>query len=290
VRNRESEMKPEAPAVAPADGTPVWDQRFLQALQARDEGRLDVAAAEFRELRNAARDDRARGQCMGNEALCFAESGRTEEARALLREARRLVPPHPEDELRLELVEESLDETDHKFDEALDKLNRLVRRFKKLLRSPDLRDIYEHVQTRRGMLLVKLRRYQEARPLLEEALKFEGERGPEFYCELGTCYVYLKECERAKLALLRALEKKPEEGWAVTTHYCLGLAEICLGAHARAIEQLEKSEALAKEYGRPTDQIYHVLAIAWRRLGREDQAAHYDLLSNRSSRAPERRT
>jgi tetratricopeptide (TPR) repeat protein len=244
----------------------------------RNAGKLEEAAEEFHALAESAQSEGDRGVYRLNEAYCLGELHRMEDAWCALREAKELSPGDEEYDLRVGLAEACLCKWQGEPGKAIERLDRLLQAHAGLLRAPGLRDLYEITRTMRGSALVDLQRYAEARPVLEEALGFEGPKEPEFYCHLGICYYGLREYERAKQALAQALQGRMSAGWTVAAHYFLGLAHRALGAAAWAKRELETAAQLGRGHGNEA-QIYRELAETCRRLGLHEEARRYESLA-----------
>jgi len=125
------------------------------------------------------------------------------------------------------------------------------------------------------MLLATMGRFREARPLLEESFNFEHLVSGDLYHQLGLCYFDARELERAKEAFLEALKRGLDDTWATTAHHELGKIYMRKGAFARAIEEFKLAEAHADASNTPKKYIYDGLAKSFRKLGMNDEAAHY---------------
>jgi len=251
-----------------------------KAITLRDSGHLSMAEEEFRQLLVSANDPGDKTSILHNLAECYREMGQIEKAWGCIREARRIAPQteillYQENQEALLLCE------DRQFREALDKLERFWKEHHAALERPEHRTLYEAVQLKRGVLLAEFGRDSEARPILEQALGFElpTEAQHDVAFNLGACYLDAGEFARAKEMFIAALKHRGEGPYAIRAHYNLGI--ICLRdqAFAQAIHEFEQCEPNMTEANLSPDFVYGWLAKAWRALGDDEKAKHFEKLA-----------
>lgn len=259
-------------------------ERFQRAISMRDAGKLDEAASELRsmyeELRNVA--DEEAGLMLLNEANCLSRLGCSlEECKELLNQASELFG---DDETKRALVdyEEAsfyLNYRNRDSVKALEKFDWVLQQHGEILRQPKQSFLYAETQLRRGLLLVELKRFREARPVMEEVLSLNLERDSNFYFMLGICYMELGEAKSAKQYFLRALDMGLPEDRIVKAHFYLGVVYFRLRAYGQALKEFEFCESNISGSALPLRGLYKWLALTCRNVGREDNARKYSELA-----------
>jgi len=214
------------------------------------------------------------------QAVCLQRLGKLEEARKCNRQAV-AISPRDEVRARTDLGEAVLCWEERRFQESLRILDNILERYSDLLRTPDLRDVYEGVQIRRGILLAKFSRPGEARPLLEEALSFDPGavdiRQALYY--LGVALFNLAEKKAAKARFLGLLPGSDDDYWAISARYYLGIIYSEEGAYGKALLEFEHVEPHAKAANISNDKIYGWLARTYRLVGNSGQAERCEKLA-----------
>jgi len=254
-------------------------ERFDRARRLAEVGDYEAALKAFHELGMEAEDSESRVDCMFGELLGLVRLNRTTEARKLLKVARKAFGDIDESHARGDLVEIQIDSVEDKWDRVLPSLERMVSRYGDMLHHPQLRDVYEEIQLRRGVRLADLGRFAEALPLLEEAASF----GPPaadgiLYYELGRCY---EDEDRAKEAFTKALSMGLDDSHAASAHYNLGVILLKKDSCARALEELRLAAQLVDKVGTSKKHIYKAMAIAFHKLGMNEEAMRYAKLAGR---------
>lgn len=267
------------------------DARFLKACQLQDEGRLKEAIDEFYRVAADAEDPVDKAGVLLNVAATLRALGEFDKARGELRAARSLVTSSIKSTVeasrgeRLLQLEPSLDfqEADiygyeGKLDEALAQFELLLKRHQEALKQPELRELYEMIQTRRGFILADLGRCKEALPILEGAETY-GARKAEIYFYLGHCYLTEGEYKRAAGKLVEALKIGLPHVLGYRAHCELGIAYYRLVEYARAKLEFERSAETADPEYIQQAQIWKWLENASRALGLKDEADRYSRLA-----------
>jgi tetratricopeptide (TPR) repeat protein len=139
--------------------------KFQQTLALVEAGEYERALKEFHELAEETSDKESKLDCLFGELLALTRLERTGQARTLLQAARQMFGDIGESHARGDLIEVQIDSVEGKWDDALNLLQKMAKRYRDMLLHPQLRDVYEEVQWRRGMLLTSLGQFREALPL-----------------------------------------------------------------------------------------------------------------------------
>lgn len=143
--------------------------------------------------------------------------------------------------------------------------------------------LYGEICLRRGLLLVYLGRFDEARRVLEEVSTLGTvEKDGEFYFNLGFCYMELHEPERAKPEFLRALDIGLPDDHSLKTHFYLGVVYFRTRSYGRALREFEFCEANINKSTLPLRGLYKWLALTCKNIGREENARIYSELASRN--------
>jgi tetratricopeptide (TPR) repeat protein len=251
--------------------------RFQHAIALRDAGKDWEALQELQSVRESVSDPGEKVSLLLNEAACYQNLGRLEEAEIRLEEARKIAPMD-ETLLYVDFSEAELRYYQERTEEAHRQFEKLFTEHSELLKSPEHRELYEAIQLRRGQVLMQLNRYDEARPLLEEALSFQlgtTVRG-DLLCMLGICYFELHDLTQAEKHLRAALETGAQEAHTIRAHYFLGAIYFLQHAYDKALHEFQQVEAHAGEYDFDAGEIRQWLAKTYRRLNRIPEAEEYE--------------
>jgi tetratricopeptide (TPR) repeat protein len=238
-----------------------------------ENGDFESSLKAFRELRSAARDLHSRFDGTYGELLSLIRLGKANEARQLLRVIRETFAEIDEALVRADEADIELDSQEGRWDSVLPALDRMLDRYGDLLHQPQLRDMYEQVQLRRGMRLAYLGRFKEALPLLEEAVPFDLPQSEgNLYHELGRCYLDKQDYERAKDAFTKAVELGIHDSRAADAHWNIAVIFLRKDSAARALEELRLAEEHATAAGTSKKNIYKAMAVAFHELGMIEDA------------------
>jgi tetratricopeptide (TPR) repeat protein len=256
--------------------------RLEHALSLVQAGDFERALTEFRKLAEEARSAEPTTDYLYGELIALIRLGRTAEARELLKAFRRLVGDVDESHARADLIEVQIDVLEGNWHHALSLLQKMVKGYGKMLLHPQLRDVYEEVQWRRGMLLAAYGKFREALPLLQESLNFEFLVTGDLYFQLGRCYVDSGDREHAREALLKALEIGLDDASASTAHFNLGAILMRQEAYAKAVDELKLAKTCANKAGASNPHIHKALAISYAQLGMFKEAKDHARLAGKS--------
>lgn len=254
--------------------------RLANAVAMRDSGRVKEALREFAALTESVSDPEEKASLLLNEVRCYRLLGQPAEAKRRLSCARRIAP-QTQGLLYLQEEEAILLWHEGDRDKALEILDRLYADYRQLLLTPEHRDLYERVQTSRGMLLTELTRYGEARQLLEECLSFDSQLIDKLGVlrDLGLCFVQLGQAERAKGRFQEVLQNGAQGAYAADAHYYLGTIYSAEKAYAKALMEFEWCLAHVEEGQIPKQHICQWLASTARTLGMREDAERYERLA-----------
>ncbi len=250
---------------------------YERILTLRNSGKVEEALSELQGLLESTYVPREKAALMLNQVVCYEMLGRIEQARQRLREAVQVTSEPVELRLRFDFHDALLCVYERRHKEALGKFDRLLAEYGRLPNHADHRELYEDIQIRRGNTLAQLGHYEEARPVLEEALSFqlvEGERGEICY-NLGACYYELGDMVRAKESFLAALENHARGYCLVRSRTYLGAIYFGEKAYSKALEEFQWCEPRIEEGILRRDYVYGWLAKTCRALGRDSEAKQY---------------
>jgi tetratricopeptide (TPR) repeat protein len=253
--------------------------KFQHALGLVETGDFQGALEEFRQLVEEAEGSESRTDYLFGELLALTRLGRTAEARRTLSASRSVLNATGEGRARGDLIEVQIDSLEGNWEHALKLSQEIVKRDGEMLRHPQMRDVYEEVQWRRGMLLASFGKFRDALPLLQESLNFKSLVDADLYFQLGRCYIESGDRERAREALTKAIEMGLDDTSASTAHFNLGTIFMRQEVYGKAIEELGLAETHADREGIPKGYIYKALAVSYQRLGMFKEAKHYAQLS-----------
>jgi tetratricopeptide (TPR) repeat protein len=141
-------------------------ERFMRAMELRDQGKEEDAVRELEALASVTPDPDDKASLELNQITCLARRGRLAEARQRWHEAPRTLtnPPY------VDFLDACLSVSERKTEEALQKFKAFPQNHSDIeLIDPGL---YSDVQERLGLLLYGMRRFAESIDPLEKALTF----------------------------------------------------------------------------------------------------------------------
>lgn len=164
--------------------------------------------------------------------------------------------------------------------EGTKKLSAMLIEYEDWFKGQDGRGVYERAQLERAFSLMHLEKYEEARPILEEAASFDLNREvrSDLHCHLGRCYHTLSQFGMAKAQFESADSLGVNEGWQSAFHYYFGYTLYELKDFNRAKREfilcLQSGASGPEEWMR-----YAMLAAASRKLGEHSEASEYDRMA-----------
>lgn len=256
-------------------------ERLEHAMALRESGHVEEALEELAALTDLTTDPEEKASLLLNEARCYRLLGRLGEAEERLSSTRRIAP---QTQLLLYLREEEaiLHWDKGEPNKAIKILDRLHANYRQLLLTPEHRDLYERVQSSRGMLLTELTRYREAKRLLDECLSFDSpliDKVRVLY-DLGLCSLKLGKTGEAKERFHEVLRSGDQANCTAMAmaHFYLGTIHFAEAAYAKALMEFEA--CLAYREGAPAKPyLYKWLAVTARALRMTEDAERYERLA-----------
>jgi tetratricopeptide (TPR) repeat protein len=162
-------------------------------------------------------------------------------------------------------------------EDGLQALSAMLVDYADLLKTPDGRAVYEAVQVQRAFSLMHLQRNLEAKPLLEEATRFEldADARSDVHCHLARCYheLALYTLAQGQFEQAKALGVSGE--WEAVFHYYYGYTLYEL----KEFQQAKREFILCLQSGPsgPDPALrYAMLAATSRKLGECSEAAVFE--------------
>lgn len=262
-------------------------QRFENANRLWKSGHVRDAAREFHAMAMEANDSDEKAATLANEHKCYCQIQCFDEARAVMREIRKLSVKDPYVRMIIDIGDAIMMTSTGKFKEGESLFENILRLNPDELQSTDSRHLYEEIQQRRGFALTNLERYAEAVSVLEEAAAFpnacvEDMQSVWFY--LGICYAALSKQTLAKEAYLRAIAFGMRNTTEADAHYRIAVVYFVDRAFAQAKHHLEIAlqlphEALSSQLRK---FIYQQMSRICHYLGESEEEKKYLKLAQAS--------
>jgi tetratricopeptide (TPR) repeat protein len=226
-------------------------------------------------------DPKRKASILLAKASCYNNWDNITEARQCVEEAKRLASSDKHLQPFLLHADAYLKMSEGHNEESLHLFETLLTNYSKYLHQPENQYLLVDVQCKRGLLLAKLGRWHEARPILEEALtsNLPAVEKSTILCNLGDCSIMADDYEAAKRYYESAREMGIPKGWEARCHYYLGIAYAKLDLFHEAKQELRICESNLAEYGLRHKDLYQWLAFVSKRLGESDKAQEYKRLS-----------
>jgi tetratricopeptide (TPR) repeat protein len=169
---------------------------------------------------------------------------------------------------------------------SLAKLDAVLKESSETLQIPENADVFEHVRTSRGIVLLELRRYRKALPLLEEAAIARPGDG-ELLIYLGACYFGLREMDKSTDCFARALKVELDAKLRYKAHFFLGSIYYAQGSFAWAKQEFEEALQQGEQRQLSRRNIYEYLRLTSQSLGLESEVERYSELLKQLNRPSE---
>lgn len=203
--------------------------------------------------------------------------GRFDDATVLVEEARVLATGNVQASAEIDLFcAIALLEREER-EEGLRSLASILAKYENWLKTAEGRSVYEAVQVQRAFSLMHANKGLEARPLLEQAIRFEldPEVRSDVHCHLGRCYHELGLYKMAREQFEQANALGVGEDWQPAFHYYYGYTLYDLKEFQRA--KREFILCLQSGPSGPEARLrYSMLAATCRRLGDHSDAKAYE--------------
>jgi tetratricopeptide (TPR) repeat protein len=245
---------------------------FQEATTLFRSGSLERAAVLFHRVYDEAEDSLEKVSILLNESLCYTAMRDFGRAEAVLHIASQLLPAEHRWRARIEYAEAAIDDSRGHWEQSLAKMDAIVNKYRPSHNSSEEDDLYESLQMSRGCLLAKLERWEEAAPVLEEALSFGGDRDLLLYY-LGQCKMMKDGLWREAEALfLEALQSGSGNDLSTAIHYHLGQTYFNLGDYRKALTEFQLCNSPSNVQAVPRRLLLGWLAAAHDCLGNYDEA------------------
>jgi tetratricopeptide (TPR) repeat protein len=273
----------------------MHDQRFLKACELREQGKLREAVDEFILVAEQTKDNVDKAGVLLNIAATLGALGELDQAEKQLSAIRNLISeigfaPSAEaldDRIIFLLIGLDLEQADicrAKGDKegALARYNALLREYVVVLKTPDLRQSYETIQTHRAFVFADLGRWAESLTVLQEAESFKQSKSEiSFY--LGYCSIAVEDYITAEEKLTESLRLGLPVHLEFRAHCGLGMASYKLGDYPKAKLELELGASKADAEYIKQAQIWGWLAATCQKLGLSDEVERYVALARPSA-------
>ena len=259
-----------------------------QAYDFRQKGKLKDAAETFRKAAENADNVIEKAGILLNLADTLTELGESNLASNQLRSARELLSigksehlsPSEEIELKrlvmgVEVQDADILRADGQFQNALEKLQDLVRRYRD---DPQLVEEFDVLRMQQAFLLCGVGRYEEALPILQDLASKHPRNGAVLF-HLGHSYVTLKDFASSKPILEEALSIELPEGFEFQAHCSLGMALYGLQDYSAAKREFEIGSKTATPHYLKDAHIWRWLECTCEALGQAEEAHYYSLLT-----------
>lgn len=214
------------------------DSRFQHAMQLRDRGEELSAIAVLRQLLAESQSAEDRIAILLNLVTCHARLGDQAQSRALAEQA--CVAARAEGGPELRLCADYLYAIGE-LDEAkqLELLTRLQSEFSDLLTRPEQTELATEIQQRIGSALTNLGRFNEAIPILENALALPESDYQRLHLFLALCRIQSNDVEQG-IEDYKLAADGPDAAVAAESNYALGVLAWNGGDYKLAREHFEK--------------------------------------------------
>jgi tetratricopeptide (TPR) repeat protein len=261
-------------------GTPSWSEAFTT----RDPIAARRVLGEIEERFASALDPLEKAFLLLGKSTAHAIVGQLEDSRHSLAEARRIAPVDNHIfQLHADFGDACIYEAECRFQESVDSFDRMLTKYAQQLQDSQNRYLYEEIQYRRGMALVRLDRFEEALPILRETESFElsNEDRSNLFCHIGICHHRLRNDEMALSYFLRARELGVRKDWQAYFYYHLGYTYYRLRDFAQAKKEFiaAEQEFKASDPSPSLSQVYQMLAYTSKALGQKADAELYSRMA-----------
>jgi len=254
-----------------------------QAVELNDPVLAKQALGEIAGLLDASPDREERVYLLFSKASCYGILGQFAEAREQLSLALR-EKNDSSSGVTYDFIEGMISQQEGNYDEALQRFTATLSAHAKELKQPEFSFIYKDIQQRRGFLLVAVSRFQDAIPVLQEALSFDVDEQTrsDAMASLGLCYLELHENKLAKDHFLQARAIGLTRQWEGKLNFYLGMAYFYEDMFREAKQEFQKCEELAALHQLPITDIYAWLSSISKRLGERSESERYARLARPS--------
>jgi len=216
-------------------------------------------------------------------ADCYRRLGRLEEAMDCLATAKTFAVADALSYAQVEFVAATVLIEQDKHEHGLKKLTSILSEYSDQLEEGEGRELYQEIQMQRGISLMYLARYENARPILQESVSFgfSDKVISDLHCHLGRCDHELGLYREAKEQFEQCRALGVNDEWQSTYHYYFGYTLYELKDFAAARRELILCLQSGAS-GPPQSYVYRLLAATCGKLGDREEARVYDKLARSS--------
>lgn len=258
--------------------------RFEHLMELENSGQVEEVVRASKIMLAETSDDNERASVLINMCVSYAKLGRLKDARHVLQQLKQLKVSHLGIRLNAEFCKPTLLLQEGKYDEGLSAFAMMIERYGEDLKRPEHRYLYEDIQCRRALTLFGLSRYQEALPILREAISFPfNQRADEqqIHFALGACFEDANDIEAAKREFIRVVGFGLKNEFEERALWRLAIADYKAGALALAQQQLETILRDFSSQGAVIErkQVYLALSQTYHYLGDKANENFYAALA-----------
>lgn len=262
-----------------------WE-RFSQLVKLRDSGHVEEAILELSRLAEETEDRLGKALALMEVVNGLRLLGRISDARDKVRDACELLGARHEFYPRVALQAAVLDLDEGNAKGALKKLDEILRKYIAVLQMEDHKDLLEEVYRNRGIALAELKRFREARPILERYRSEPYERERNLYY-LGATEYELGDFGAAQSDLETMLTLNPTTVFRTYASEYLGRILYDNGQIARAKAQFEKCLASADRDKGHDEILLKWLVSSSKALNQTGDAARYSEMLKKLAGSPD---
>ncbi len=255
-----------------------------RAVELNDPDLAKEALREIDVLLSSSSDRNERVYLLFGRSSCYGVLGDFAEARRQLAVALDEGGGDPFAQVSFDFGAGLLFQREGNYAEALDRFSSALSTHSQQFKRPEMRFMYEDIQQRRAFLSVTLSRFENAIPLLREALSFDldKELRSNTIASLGLCFLELKEYEHSRDQFLEAVALGLTREWGGKAHFYLGIAYFYTDMVGEAKREFLLCEQLAAIHQLPIVDIYGWLSSICKRLGEASESERFARMSQRN--------
>jgi tetratricopeptide (TPR) repeat protein len=241
----------------------------------QEEQRLRASALEFKSRASQSTQPLEKANYLIEEADCYRQLGEFEAAMACAISAKETVRGDALSSAQTDYYAATILIAQGQSEKGLQALSLVLEEYPNVFQGEEGQQLYEEIQLQRGITLKESGDYQNARPLLEEALSFRlsADTSATVRYHLGSAYfdLHLYGLAKNQFGALATLGVRDE--WAAGYHYNFGFALYELKEFRGAKRELLL--CLQNEGGPPTAYKYKLISAICRKLGESKEARLY---------------
>jgi tetratricopeptide (TPR) repeat protein len=261
------------------------------ALKLRDKGKYREALDIFVGIVDKLENPLERAEMLLNIVNTLPNSGQLELAKTQLESVRSLLSsslardsddPYPRYlTIAADLEDARISEAEGKFNDAIDKIDRLRTEFNADLLEVQFQELHWAIERERGFALAHIGSSEAALQILEQVDRADPhDRFTLYY--LATCYSRAERYAEARAKIEESIALGLPPDWAGRAHFTLGAACYRLQDYKQAKVELEAAVKTAPPEFIRHEEIWRWLQYTCISLGLKDEAEHYAKLARPS--------